>query len=88
MGDLPVVFSATWCGHCTRLKGQLDRLDLAYDTVDVDKQPEHLPRLAEANGGDWLIPTVIFPDGEVLVNPPAREVAARVTSRSDGGSAR
>lgn len=77
-GDLPIVFSTTWCGHCTRLKQQLDRLRVPYEGVDVDEHDQYLPWLAEVNGGSWLIPTVLLPDGGVLVNPPAHEVAARV----------
>jgi mycoredoxin len=74
--SLPVVYSATWCGHCARLKGQLDRAGVAYRVVDVDEEPEHLPRLSELNGGSWLIPTVELPDGTALVNPSAAAVAA------------
>ena len=76
----PVVYSAPWCGHCTRLKNQLTRLEVAFEEVDVDAHPEHLPALAEANGGEWLIPTVRFADGSVLVNPPAADVAKRVAA--------
>jgi mycoredoxin len=74
MSERPVVYSATWCGHCTRLKWQLDRAGVAYDVVDVDEHPEHLFRLAEINGGSWLIPTVELPGGSALVNPPVAAV--------------
>lgn len=74
--DLPVVYSATWCGHCARLRSQLDRSGVTYRVVDVDEEPEHLPRLAELNGGSWLIPTVELPDGTALVNPAAAAVVA------------
>jgi mycoredoxin len=80
--QLPVVYSATWCGHCARLKSQLDRAGVAYDVVDVDEHPEHLERLAEINGGSWLIPTVELPDGTALVNPPAAAVVAAVAGAS------
>ena len=76
----PVVYSATWCGHCIRLKNQLTRLEVPFEEIDVDANPEHLPALAEANGGEWIIPTVRFADGSVLVNPPAAHVAQRVAA--------
>lgn len=72
----PIVYSTTWCGHCTRLKAQLDRAQVAYETVDVDEHPEHLDKLAALNGGSWLIPTVELPDGSALVNPSAAAVIA------------
>lgn len=78
--SLPVVYSATWCGHCTRLKSQLDRAGVEYAVVDVDEHPEHLGRLADLNDGSWLIPTVELPDGRALVNP---SVAAVVTALAE-----
>ena len=80
--QVPIVYSAPWCGHCTRLKGQLDRAGVAYDVVDVDDHPEHLERLAEINGGSWLIPTVELPDGTALVNPSAAAVVAALAGPS------
>lgn len=77
----PVIFSATWCGHCTRLKHQLEQLQVPFEVIDVDEEPQHLPALEEANNGSWLIPTVRFADGAVLVNPSAAEVAQRYAAQ-------
>ncbi len=70
----PTVYSATWCGHCVRLKAQLDRAGVAYECVDVDENPSVLPHLTVLNGGEWIIPTVEFADGTALVNPSAQAV--------------
>lgn len=78
---LPIVYSATWCGHCIRLKSQLDRAGIAYREVDVDLDPSVLPKLEEVNGGEWIIPTVEFPDGTALVNPSAAAVADKLRAR-------
>ncbi len=74
------VYGATWCGPCTRLKAQLDRLGAVYEVIDVDQNPEVLPGLAAANGASWIVPTVALPDGRVLINPSA----AAVTGTSVG----
>jgi len=74
----PLIYSATWCGHCVRLKAQLDRAGIAYDELNVDEHPSVLPKLAELNGGEWIIPTVEFSDGTALVNPSADAVAERL----------
>jgi mycoredoxin len=80
--DVITVYSAPWCGHCTRLKAQLTRQGSVYVEVDVDGQPDVLEALAAANDGAWLIPTVALPNGQVLVNPSAREVAAAAEGAS------
>ena len=80
-GSLPVVYSAPWCGYCTRLKSQMDREGVAYDEVDVDQVPDALPKLEELNGGQWIIPTVEFPDGSALVNPSLAAVVAKLNQQ-------
>ena len=80
-GSLPVVYSAPWCGYCIRLKSQMEREGVAYDEVDVDQTPEALPKLEELNGGQWIIPTVEFPDGSALVNPSLAAVVAKLNQQ-------
>lgn len=72
------VYSAPWCGHCQRLKGQLSRAEIPYTEIDVDQTPGAVELISELNGGSWLIPTVVFPDGGALVNPSVQEVQARL----------
>jgi mycoredoxin len=76
--QVPTVYSATWCGYCHRLKKQLERAGIPYQQVDVDEDPSVLPKLEELNGGEWIIPTVEFPDGTALVNPSVAAVAAKL----------
>ena len=84
---LPIVYSATWCGHCIRLKAQLDRAGVAYREVDVDQDPSVLPKLEEVNGGEWIIPTVEFSDGSALVNPSVAAVVAHLEQLSSDAEA-
>ncbi|MFI7462649.1 glutaredoxin domain-containing protein [Nonomuraea sp. NPDC049646] len=74
------VYSAPWCGHCHRLKAQLSRAGIPYTEIDVDETPGAVDHIAELNGGSWLIPTVVFPDGSALVNPGVEEVRARLSA--------
>ncbi len=84
-GQPPLVYSAPWCGYCVRLKAQMDREGVAYEEIDVDANPEVLPKLERLNEGQWIIPTVEFADGSALVNPSLAAVLAhmnRDTSQS------
>lgn len=84
-GQPPLVYSAPWCGYCVRLKAQMDREGVAYEEIDVDANPEVLPKLERLNDGQWIIPTVEFADGSALVNPSLAAVLAhmnRDTSQS------
>ena len=77
------VYSAKWCGHCIRLKAQRERAGIQYRTVDVDSEPASLDLIASFNGGDWLIPTVVLPDGEGLVNPSLKQITHALTWRTE-----
>src|SRR5688500_16344044 len=66
-GDTPVMtftmFSTPWCGYCHRLKSQLDREGIEFETVDIEQHPEAARTVEEANGGNQTVPTLLFADG-------------------------
>lgn len=75
-----VVYGASWCGPCHRLRGQLDRADIAFESVDVDEVPQVLPLLSAVNDGAWLIPTVVVGGRAVLVNPSVARVQEAIAA--------
>ena len=40
MSGSVTLYTTPWCGHCIRLKGQLEREGIAYDVVDIEEHPE------------------------------------------------
>lgn len=78
--DNPItIYSTTTCGHCRRLKRQLDEAGIAYEEIDVDEHPDYGDRIVEATGGYRVVPSVEV-DGDFLVNPSlgqVREARAR-----------
>jgi len=74
------MYSTTWCGYCYRLRSQLDREKIAYEVVDIEKDPHAAAYVESVNGGNQTVPTVRFPDGSALTNPTLHEVRARLHS--------
>ena len=68
------VYTTTWCGDCRRLKAQLDRDGIAYAAVDIEQDPAAERFVLTATGGVQTIPTVVFEDGSVLIEPTIVEV--------------
>lgn len=77
-GLLLTMYSTSQCGHCHRLRAQLDGAKIAYEVVDIDQDPQAAAYVKSANGGDQTVPTVRFPDGSLLTNPTVHEVRARL----------
>ncbi|WP_231618923.1 helix-turn-helix domain-containing protein [Nonomuraea sp. SBT364] len=52
-----------------------------YTEVDVDERPGAIELITELGGGSWLVPTVVLPDGSVLVNRSLQEIRDAITVR-------
>jgi glutaredoxin len=75
------VYGADWCGDCRRAKRMLDRMDVPYEYIDVDID---LDAKAEAIriSGRKNIPVIVFPEGDVLVEPTDPELEKTLLRRS------
>ena len=72
------MYSTTWCGYCHRLKSQFDREQIAYEIIDIERDPQAAEYVMSVNGGNQTVPTVRFSDGSALTNPSVRQVRAKL----------
>ena len=77
MSDIKV-YGTTWCGDCTRAKLFMDENDVSYDWTDVDEETQYQDYIKELNNGQMRVPTIIFPDGSILVEPSNEELAEKI----------
>jgi thioredoxin reductase (NADPH) len=63
------IYGALWCPYCVQAKQFLDNRGVPYIWVDVDAHPKAKEIIRQYNGGKEIIPTLVFPDGSVLVAP-------------------
>ena len=73
-----VVYSTTWCPDCHRAKKFLDKQKVSYIDVDVEQDEKGLEFIKEINDGRRVVPTIIFPDGEIMVEPATNELRAKI----------
>lgn len=77
MNDGIKMYGALWCGDCRRAKDFFDRRGIAYDWIDISQDPEGVKYVEKINDGKRIIPTILFPDGSILVEPSNAELAAK-----------
>jgi mycoredoxin len=70
------MYSTVWCGYCRRLKAQLNREGIQFQEVDIEQDAASASFVAEVNGGNQTVPTVLLPDGSVLTNPTLEAIIA------------
>jgi mycoredoxin len=68
------LYGTSWCGDCRIARFVLDKFGVNYLDVDIDVEPEAGAKVIELNNGNRSVPTILFPDGSVLVEPGRKEL--------------
>lgn len=83
MADTSITMYGTlWCGDCKRAKRFLGEQRIRYAYVDVEQDAAGLVMVERVNGGKQIVPTIVFGDGSVLVEPSNAELAAKLGLRT------
>ncbi|HEV2580528.1 MAG TPA: mycoredoxin [Ktedonobacteraceae bacterium] len=72
-----VMYVTTWCGDCRMAKRWFDSHNIPYEMVNIEEDDDAAAYVAKVNRGMRSVPTILFPDGSVLVEPSPRELAAK-----------
>ena len=68
------VYGTRTCGDCHLATALLDARGTSYRWIDLDRDPEAAEMVVAMNGGYRTVPTILFPDGRVLVEPSRRDL--------------
>ncbi len=78
-----VVYGATWCPDCKRAKQFLGEQRIQYQNIDIDEDPASVTFVEKINSGKRIIPTIIFPDGSILVEPSNAQLAQKLGLKTE-----
>jgi len=76
--DKIIVYSTTWCSDCKRAKKFFGEQRIPYINIDIEENPEYVQVVEKINDGKRSVPTIVFPDGSVLVEPTNVELAEKL----------
>ncbi len=71
------VVGTLWSNHSHRVKEFLTRHQIPYQFLDLEKDVKARARVEQTNAGAVRIPTLYFPDGSALVDPPIQQLAEK-----------
>ena len=66
---LIIIYATTWCSDCHRATKYLDKHNISYQLHNVGKDKHAAQTALKLNGGINKVPTILFPDQTVLVEP-------------------
>src|SRR6266516_143737 len=72
------LYGTYWCSDCKHSKKFLGEQRVHYDFIDIEEDLESQAIVRELQGGGMTIPTIVFEDGSVLIEPSNAEVAAKL----------
>ena len=75
-----MVYGTSWCGDCFRVRSYLNRNRIDYQWVYIDRDNAGEALVLRLNRGMRSVPTIIFPDGDVLVEPSTTELRCKLSS--------
>lgn len=73
-----IVYSTKWCPDCKRAKTFFGEHRVQYENVDIEENPAGVEFVEKLNNGKRIIPTIIFPDGKILVEPSNAQLAEKL----------
>jgi len=73
-----VLYGTTWCGSSRRARRLLDEHQIPYRWVDIDRDEQAAIFVESLNHGYRSVPTIIWPDGSLLVEPTSAELAQKL----------
>ncbi len=78
-----ILYGTSWCPQTARVKRYLVECGARFRWCDIEEDAEGCAYVEKINGGNRSVPTILFPDGSVLVEPSSAELEKKVkTSKS------
>ncbi len=71
-------YGTTWCGDCKRAENWLKAHKIFFHFIDVDQDEKAQEFVRSKNEGNIVVPTILFSDGSILVEPADQDLADKL----------
>src|SRR5438105_4590483 len=72
------LYGTNWCSDCKRSKKFLGEQRVHYDFINIEEDMEGQAFVQKAQNGGLTIPTIVFEDGSLLIEPSNAELASKL----------
>lgn len=72
------LYGTEWCSDCKRSKKFLSEQRIRYDFINIEEDSEGQAFVQKVQNGGLTIPTIVFEDGSILIEPSNAELATRL----------
>ena len=68
------MYMTEYCSDCLQAKKFFDQNNIPHERVSLEGNPDATDFVMKLNNGYRSVPTIVFPDGSVLVEPSWEEL--------------
>ena len=72
------LYGTNWCSDCKRSKKFLGEQRVHYEFIDIEEDTGGQAFVQKVQNGGMTIPTIVFDDGSLLIEPTNAELAAKL----------
>src|SRR5581483_4556922 len=72
------LYGTNWCSDCKRSKKFLGEQRIQYEYINIEEDSAGQAFVQKVQNGGLTIPTIVFPDGSLLIEPTNAELAAKL----------
>lgn len=74
------IYGTAWCGDCKRAVRVLDQHNLDYNYINIEQDEAARQYVEEVNNGNQSVPTIVFFDGSIMVEPSSAKLTEKLVS--------
>lgn len=78
MKNSVIFYGTAWCPDCVRAKMVLEQNQINYQFIDINQDPQAIIEIEKINKGLRSVPTIIFPDKTILVEPSNQDLENKI----------
>jgi len=73
-----IIYGVNWCWDSRRARRFFDKNKISYTFINIDKDKRGEQFVLDANNGLRSVPTIVFNDGSILVEPSTSELTKKL----------
>ena len=79
--DLQIkMYTTQWCPDCWRAKAVMKAQGVTFEEIDISHNEEATELVQQLNNGNMSVPTIVFPDGDVMTEPSTTALMQKLSA--------
>lgn len=74
------LYGTSWCSDCRRALRVLDQHQITYQYINIERDNAARRYVEQVNDGNQSVPTIVFPDSSIMVEPSSSALAQKLAS--------